>query len=150
VAAENKLLFSAAREPAAGNKLFSVARSWPPKIKPYFRPDFFGGQTPPKINPLPPKIAYFRRQRAYFRRLLTAENACSCRSASIGLSEVRWTRTTVGGPNDLGGSVTQKPLDIRLKVFLLVLCALKQGLSSNWLHLKTLETSDQHILELLP
>jgi hypothetical protein len=22
------------------------------------------------------------------------------------LSEVRWTRTTVGGPNDLGGSVT--------------------------------------------
>jgi hypothetical protein len=23
-----------------------------------------------------------------------------------GLSEVRWTRTTVGGPNDLGGSVT--------------------------------------------
>jgi hypothetical protein len=26
--------------------------------------------------------------------------------ASAGLSEVRWTRTTVGGPNDLGGSVT--------------------------------------------
>ena len=26
--------------------------------------------------------------------------------ASTGLSEVRWTRTTVGGPNDLGGSVT--------------------------------------------
>jgi hypothetical protein len=25
---------------------------------------------------------------------------------SIGLSEVRWIRTTVGGPNDLGGSVT--------------------------------------------
>jgi hypothetical protein len=24
----------------------------------------------------------------------------------IGLSEVRWTRTTVGGPNVLGGSVT--------------------------------------------
>jgi hypothetical protein len=23
------------------------------------------------------------------------------------LSEVRWTRTTVGGPNDLGGSVTE-------------------------------------------
>jgi hypothetical protein len=23
-----------------------------------------------------------------------------------GLSEVRWTRTNVGGPNDLGGSVT--------------------------------------------
>jgi hypothetical protein len=26
--------------------------------------------------------------------------------ASTGLSEVCWTRTTVGGPNDLGGSVT--------------------------------------------
>jgi hypothetical protein len=26
--------------------------------------------------------------------------------ASTGLSEVRWTRTTVGGPNNLGGSVT--------------------------------------------
>jgi hypothetical protein len=25
------------------------------------------------------------------------------------LSEVRWTRTTVGGPNDLGGSVTLRP-----------------------------------------
>jgi hypothetical protein len=35
--------------------------------------------------------------------------------ASTGLSKVRWTRTTVGGPNNLGGSVTlsalsQKPL----------------------------------------
>jgi hypothetical protein len=71
VAAENNLLFSAAREPAAGNKLFSAAWSWPPKIKPYFWSDFFGGQTPPKINP------YFRRQRAYFRRRLAAENDCS-------------------------------------------------------------------------
>jgi hypothetical protein len=26
--------------------------------------------------------------------------------APAGLSEVRWTTTTVGGPNDLGGSVT--------------------------------------------
>jgi hypothetical protein len=26
--------------------------------------------------------------------------------ASTGLSKVRWTRTTVGGPNDLEGSVT--------------------------------------------
>jgi hypothetical protein len=26
--------------------------------------------------------------------------------APTGLSEVRWTRTTVGGPNYLGGSVT--------------------------------------------
>jgi hypothetical protein len=27
---------------------------------------------------LPPKIAYFRRQLAYFRRLLAAENDCTC------------------------------------------------------------------------
>jgi hypothetical protein len=27
--------------------------------------------------------------------------------APAGLSEVRWTRTTVGGPNDLVGSVTE-------------------------------------------
>jgi hypothetical protein len=82
VTAENSLLFSAAREPAAGNKLFSAAGSWPPKIKSYFRPVFFGGQTPLKINPLPPKISYFRRQRAYFRRLLAAENDCSSCSVS--------------------------------------------------------------------
>jgi hypothetical protein len=30
----------------------------------------------------------------------------SSSGAPIGLSEVRWTRTTVGGPNNLGGSVT--------------------------------------------
>jgi hypothetical protein len=78
LAAENNLLFSAARKPAAENKLFSAASHWPPKIKPYFRPGFFGGQKPPKISQLPPKIAYFRRQLAYFRRLLAAENDCSC------------------------------------------------------------------------
>jgi hypothetical protein len=33
-------------------------------------------------------------------------------------------------------SQTQKPSDIRLKVLLMVLCALKQSLSSDWLHLK--------------
>jgi hypothetical protein len=76
------MLFSAAREPAAENKLFSAARPWPPKIKPYFRPGFFGGQKPPKISQLPPKIAYFRRQLAYFRRLLAAENDCRCCSES--------------------------------------------------------------------
>jgi hypothetical protein len=36
--------------------------------------------------------------------------------APTGLSEVRWTRTTVGGPNDLGGSVTAgigaKPISV--------------------------------------
>jgi hypothetical protein len=30
--------------------------------------------------------------------------------ASTGLSEVRWTRTTVGGPNDLGGFVTSRSI----------------------------------------
>jgi hypothetical protein len=29
--------------------------------------------------------------------------------APAGLSEVHWTRTTVGGPNYLGGSVTFRP-----------------------------------------
>jgi hypothetical protein len=33
----------------------------------------FGGQKPPEINPLPPKISYFRRQRVYFRRRLAAK-----------------------------------------------------------------------------
>jgi hypothetical protein len=36
--------------------------------------------------------------------------------ASTGLSEVCWTRTTVGGPNNLGGSVTAgiraKPISV--------------------------------------
>jgi hypothetical protein len=47
-------------------------------------------------------------------------------------------------------SQTQEPSDIRLKVLLMVLRALKQSLSSDWLHLKELEASDYHILELLP
>jgi hypothetical protein len=33
-------------------------------------------------------------------------NLSSDSGAPIGLSKVCWTRTTVGGPNDLGGSVT--------------------------------------------
>jgi hypothetical protein len=37
-----------------------------------------------------------------------------CSGAPVGLSEVRWTRTTIGGPNDLGGSVT--PLEICARV----------------------------------
>jgi hypothetical protein len=37
---------------------------------------------------------------------------------------------------------TQKPSDIRLKVLLMVLRALKQSLSSDWLRLKALEASD--------
>jgi hypothetical protein len=34
--------------------------------------------------------------------------------APAGLSKVRWTRTTVGGPNDLGGSITVYPIVTRL------------------------------------
>ena len=45
---------------------------------------------------------------------------------------------------------SQEPLDIRLKVFLMVLRALEQGLSRDWLRLKALKTGNQHILELLP
>ena len=47
-------------------------------------------------------------------------------------------------------SQTQEPSDIRLKVFLMVLCALEQGLSCDWLRLKALKTGNQHVLELLP
>jgi hypothetical protein len=43
-------------------------------------------------------------------------------------------------------SQTQEPSDIRLEVFFMVLRALEQSLSSNWLHLKPLETGDQHVL----
>jgi hypothetical protein len=39
-------------------------------------------------------------------------------------------------------SQTQEPSDIRLKVLLMVLCALEQSLSSDWLRLKSLEASD--------
>jgi hypothetical protein len=47
-------------------------------------------------------------------------------------------------------SQTQEHPDIRLKVFLVVLRALEQSLSSDRLRLKSLETGDQHILRLLP
>jgi hypothetical protein len=45
---------------------------------------------------------------------------------------------------------SQEPLDIRLEVFLMVLRALEQGLSYDWLCLKDLETGHQHVLKLLP
>jgi hypothetical protein len=32
----------------------------------------------------------------------------------------------------------------------MVLCALEQGLSCDWLRLKALKTSNQHVLEILP
>jgi hypothetical protein len=39
-------------------------------------------------------------------------------------------------------SQTQEPSDVRLQVLLMVLCALKQGLSSDWLRLKTMEAGN--------
>ena len=47
-------------------------------------------------------------------------------------------------------SKTQEPSDICLEVFLMILRALKEGLSYDWLHLEALETCHQHVLELLP
>jgi hypothetical protein len=41
----------------------------------------------------------------------------SSSGAPTGLSEVRWTRTTVGGPNYLGGSVTRN-VNIKVKFLL--------------------------------
>jgi hypothetical protein len=68
-----------------------------------------------------------------------------------------WTKTLDQGLNDdfIGNcgrlcSQSQEPSDIRLKVFLMVLCALEQGLSYDWLRLKALKTGNQHVLELLP
>jgi hypothetical protein len=68
-----------------------------------------------------------------------------------------WPKTLDHGLNDdfLGhyGRLcyqSQEPLDIRLKVFLMVLCALEQGLSCDWLRLKALKTGNQHVLEFLP
>jgi hypothetical protein len=68
-----------------------------------------------------------------------------------------WPKTLDHGLNDdfIGHcrrlcSQLQEPSNIRLKVFLMVLCALEQGLSCDWLHLKALKTGNQHVLELLP
>jgi hypothetical protein len=47
-------------------------------------------------------------------------------------------------------SEMQEPSDICLKVFLMVLSALEQGLSSDWLRLKPLKIGNQHVLELMP
>jgi hypothetical protein len=47
-------------------------------------------------------------------------------------------------------SQTQEPPNIRLKVFLVVLRALEQSMSSDRLCLKSLENGDHHILQLLP
>jgi hypothetical protein len=73
------------------------------------------------------------------------------------LSHRSWPKTLDHGLNDnfIGHcgrlcSQSQEPSDIRLKIFLMVLRALEQGLSCYWLRLKALETDNQHVLELLP
>ena len=65
------------------------------------------------------------------------------------LSRRSWPKPLDHGLNDnfIGHcrrlcSQTQEPSDIRLKVLLMVLCALEQSLSSDWLRLKALEASD--------
>ena len=72
------------------------------------------------------------------------------------LSRRSWPKTLNHGLNDnfiahCGRLCpqSQEPSDIRLKVSLMVLCALEQGLSCDWLYLKTLKTGNQHVLELL-
>jgi hypothetical protein len=44
------------------------------------------------------------------------------------------------------GSQLEKPSDIRLEVLFLILCPLEHSLSGDWLCLKALEASDQHVL----
>jgi hypothetical protein len=69
------------------------------------------------------------------------------------LSSRSWLKTLDHGLNDnfIGHCrrlcpQSQEPLDICLKVFLMVLRALEQGLSYDWLRLKALETGNQHVL----
>ena len=73
------------------------------------------------------------------------------------LSRRSWPKTLDHGLNDdfIGHcgclcSQTQEPSDMCLKVFLMVLSALEQSLSSDWLRLKPLKAGDQHVLKLLP
>jgi hypothetical protein len=73
------------------------------------------------------------------------------------LSRGSWSKTLGHGLNDnfIGHcerlcSQSQEPSDIHLKVFIMVLCALEQGLSCDWVRLKALKTGNQHVLELLP
>jgi hypothetical protein len=89
----------------------------------------------------------------FLKQLLQSPRGC--------LSEVLcrrpWPKTFDHGLNDdfIGHygrlcSQMQEPSDLRLEVFFVVLRALEQSLSSNRLRLKPLETSDQHVLQLLP
>jgi hypothetical protein len=73
------------------------------------------------------------------------------------LSSRSWTKPLNHGLNDhfIGYcgrlcSKMQEPSDVCLEVLFMILCALEQGLSCDWLRLEALETCHQHILELLP
>jgi hypothetical protein len=73
------------------------------------------------------------------------------------LSSRSWPKTLDHGLNDnLTGHYrrlcpqSQETSYICLKVFFVVLRALEQNLSYDWLHLKTLEAGNQHVLKLLP
>ena len=73
------------------------------------------------------------------------------------LSHRSWPKTLNHGLNDnfIGHCErlcpqSQEPSDIHLKVFLMVLHTLEQGLSYDLLRLKALETGHQHVLKLLP
>ena len=73
------------------------------------------------------------------------------------LSSRSWPKTLDHGLNDnfIGHCrrlcpQSQEPSDICLNVFFVVLRALEQGLSYDWLRLKALETGNQHVFELLP
>jgi hypothetical protein len=73
------------------------------------------------------------------------------------LSSRSWTKPLNHGFNDNFirhyrrlCSETQELSNICLEVLLMILHALKQGLSCDWLRLEALKTCHQHILELLP
>jgi hypothetical protein len=68
-----------------------------------------------------------------------------------------WTKPLHHGLNDnfIGHcrclcSQTQEPSDVCLEILLVILCALKQSLSCDWLRLEALEACHQHVFELLP
>jgi DNA-directed RNA polymerase specialized sigma24 family protein len=79
------------------------------------------------------------------------------RLSSKVLGSRSWTKPLDNGLNDnfIGYcrrlcSQAQEPSDVCLEILLMVLRALKQSLSCNWLRLIALETCYHHILELLP
>jgi hypothetical protein len=68
-----------------------------------------------------------------------------------------WTKPLDHGLNDnfIGHcrclcSQTQEPSDICLEILLMILYALKESLSCDWLCLESLEACHQHVFELLP